>query len=342
MRLPLLVGSSALVLPMAAGAQSVTEEEFLSSFKEESPAVRALTDGLARAEAARKRAGRSSNPRVDFWREQPDANPRVTNWTLSWTPPFDGRYGLAKEGADAGLAAARERLAVDKAGCAASFVRPSRHGAWPASGATCSGTARAGSEPRRSRAAAGARGRGVRALGPALHARGGRGPRGGASGGGGVARRPKRWRAPGVPTWRRSAVPRGRDAAGAARRRRRCDHAPELRALTLRGGAGGARAEARRPLPGFPDAAVRLAAARETVGSSGAVRSSPPAGPSPLFDRDQARAIEAEAAPAGRRGSLRSGAGARRAEIDGRAGGLPHALHRVARSAPHGPKIASG
>jgi outer membrane protein TolC len=116
MRLPLLVGLSALVLPMAAGAQSVTEQEFLSGFTAESPAVRALTDGLSRAEAARKRAGALANPRADFWREQPDANPRVTNWTLAWTPPLDGRYGLAKKGADAGLAAAREQLAVDKAG----------------------------------------------------------------------------------------------------------------------------------------------------------------------------------------------------------------------------------
>ena len=55
------------------------------------------------------------NPRVDFWREQPDANPSVTNWTLGWTPPLDGRYGLGKQAADAGVAAARERFAADKA-----------------------------------------------------------------------------------------------------------------------------------------------------------------------------------------------------------------------------------
>lgn len=116
MRFPLLWGLSALTLATPAGAQSVTEEEFLSGLTAESPAVRALTDGLARAEAARMRAGALANPRADFWREQPDANPRVTNWTLSWTPPLDGRYGLAKKGADAGLAAAREQLAVDKAG----------------------------------------------------------------------------------------------------------------------------------------------------------------------------------------------------------------------------------
>jgi hypothetical protein len=107
----------------------VTEEEFLSGFTAESAAVRALGEGLARAEAARKRAGALSNPRADFWREQPDANPRVTNWTLSWTPPLDGRYGLGKKGADAGLAAARERLSSDKADLRRGSARPSRPGA---------------------------------------------------------------------------------------------------------------------------------------------------------------------------------------------------------------------
>ena len=115
MRLSLFVGLSALALAPTARAQTVTEQEFLSAFTEESTAVRALTEGVARAEAARRRAGLLSNPRVDFWREQPDANPRVTNWTLSWTPPLDGRYGLGKQGADAGLNAARERLSAERA-----------------------------------------------------------------------------------------------------------------------------------------------------------------------------------------------------------------------------------
>ncbi len=116
MRLPLLVGLSALVLVPRAGAQAVTEQEFLAAFTDESTAVRALTEGVARAEAARRRARVLANPRIDFWREQPDENPRVTNWTLSWTPPLDGRYGLGKKGADAGLAAARQRLSADRAG----------------------------------------------------------------------------------------------------------------------------------------------------------------------------------------------------------------------------------
>lgn len=115
MRLPWLVGLSAVALVPVAGAQGVTEEEFLSAFGRESTAVRALNGGLARAEAARKRAGALENPRLEFWREQPNANPRVTNWALGWTPPLDGRYRLGKKVADAGLAAARERFNLDKA-----------------------------------------------------------------------------------------------------------------------------------------------------------------------------------------------------------------------------------
>jgi outer membrane protein TolC len=115
MRLAWLVGLSTLALAPIVGAQVVTEEEYLSGFTADSNAVRSLTEGLARAEAARRRAGVLENPRIDFWREQPDANPSVTNWTLAWTPPLDGRYGLGKQAADAGIAAARERFAADKA-----------------------------------------------------------------------------------------------------------------------------------------------------------------------------------------------------------------------------------
>lgn len=115
MRLAWLVGLAALAVAPGAGADDVTEEEFLSALTAETTAVRALTEDLARAEAARRQAGMLENPRFDFWRERPHANPRVTNWTVAWTPPLDGRYGLGKKAADAGLAAARERLARDKA-----------------------------------------------------------------------------------------------------------------------------------------------------------------------------------------------------------------------------------
>ena len=91
----------------AAPAQEVTEEKFLSALDEGHAGVRSLTDGIARADGTRLRAGTLANPRLDFWREDPESNPRVTNWTVAWTPPFDGRYGLGKRTAEAGLAAAR-------------------------------------------------------------------------------------------------------------------------------------------------------------------------------------------------------------------------------------------
>ena len=115
MRQSFAVGLLALSLTSPARAQEVSEQDFLAGFSEGHAALRALQDRLAAAEAARVRAGTVSNPRLEFWREQPDANPRLTNWTLAWTPPLDGRFGVAKRAAEAGVGAARERLAADRA-----------------------------------------------------------------------------------------------------------------------------------------------------------------------------------------------------------------------------------
>lgn len=115
MRRALLLGLLALAPPRVVGAVDVTEGAFLAGVTPDHPAIRALEEDLARAEAARRRAGLVANPRVEFWREQPEANPRLTNWSIGWTPPLDGRYGLGKRAADAGLAATREGLAVRKA-----------------------------------------------------------------------------------------------------------------------------------------------------------------------------------------------------------------------------------
>lgn len=115
MRQPFAVGLLALGLASGARAQEVTEEEFVGGVTDSHAAVRALQEGLAVAQAARVRAGTPANPRAEFWREQPDDSPRLTNWTLAWTPPLDGRFGLGKKAADAGVAAARDRLALDRA-----------------------------------------------------------------------------------------------------------------------------------------------------------------------------------------------------------------------------------
>jgi outer membrane protein TolC len=114
MRQPSVVGLLALGLASGVTGQELTEEQFLSGVTESHVAVRALQEGLDVAEAARIRAGALSNPRAEFWREQPESNPRLTNWTLAWTPPLDGRFGLGKRAADAGVAAARERVAEDR------------------------------------------------------------------------------------------------------------------------------------------------------------------------------------------------------------------------------------
>ena len=114
MRLPLPAGLLAVLVAVGARAQDVTEKEFLSVLGDGAPAVRALEEDLARAEGVARRARTLANPSLEFYREAPEHNPRVTNWTLGWTPPLDGRFGPAKRAADAGVAAARERLAAER------------------------------------------------------------------------------------------------------------------------------------------------------------------------------------------------------------------------------------
>ncbi len=115
MRQPFAVGLVSLSLAFSAHAQEVTEDEFLAGVTASHAAVRALQEGPAAADAARVRAGTLINPRVEFWRERPDEGPRLTNWTVAWAPPLDGRFGLGKRAADAGVAAARERVSADRA-----------------------------------------------------------------------------------------------------------------------------------------------------------------------------------------------------------------------------------
>jgi outer membrane protein TolC len=112
-----LLLATAVSLPAASptppGA-TLTESVFLAGFDENHVAVRALTEDLARAEAARRRAGTLDNPRVEFGREAPEDNPKQTTWTAAWAPPLDGRLRLAREAAKIGVDAARERFAADR------------------------------------------------------------------------------------------------------------------------------------------------------------------------------------------------------------------------------------
>jgi outer membrane protein TolC len=118
-----LVAFVLVLSPFGVQAQEVTEDEFLAAIDEEHDALRSLAEGLGRAEGARLEARTLPNPRLEFWREEPDSNPEVTNWTLAWTPPLDGRYGLGKKAAEAGLAAARGRFDADRAALRREFRR---------------------------------------------------------------------------------------------------------------------------------------------------------------------------------------------------------------------------
>ena len=115
MRRPVAVALLGLGLAVPAQGQELSEDQYLAGIDEAHPALRALREDLAQAQAARARAGALSNPRLEFWREQPESSPRVTNWSLAWAPPLDGRLGLGKQAADAAVAAAREGQSADRA-----------------------------------------------------------------------------------------------------------------------------------------------------------------------------------------------------------------------------------
>lgn len=95
--------------------EAVSESEFLGGLGPEHFGLRALGEDVARAEALRRRATALGNPRVEFSREQPAESLRQDTWTLAWAPPIDGRRGLARGAAQAGLEAARERTAFERA-----------------------------------------------------------------------------------------------------------------------------------------------------------------------------------------------------------------------------------
>jgi outer membrane protein TolC len=100
---------------MAGAQESVTESQFVEGVGADHAAARALGEELARAEALRRRAAAFANPRLEFSREQPDDSPRQDTWSLAWVPPVDGRRGLARGAAEAGVEAARERVALERA-----------------------------------------------------------------------------------------------------------------------------------------------------------------------------------------------------------------------------------
>lgn len=114
--LGLVVVLAAPAFGNVAGAQeAVTESQFVEGVGAAHAAARALGEDLARAEALRRRATALANPRLEFSREQPDDSPRQDTWSLAWVPPLDGRRSLARGAAEAGVEAARERIALERA-----------------------------------------------------------------------------------------------------------------------------------------------------------------------------------------------------------------------------------
>ncbi len=95
----------ATALPAEANEGRFSEERFLAPLTEGHPAIVALTERLAGAEGERREA-RVMNPEFGFDREAPDGAANQSVFRLSWKPPLDGRSGLRKRAADAGVRAA--------------------------------------------------------------------------------------------------------------------------------------------------------------------------------------------------------------------------------------------
>jgi outer membrane protein TolC len=96
-------------LPLVADEGRLTEEEFLAPLTEEHPAIVALMERLASAEGER-RASTVANPQLGFDREAPDGTAHQSVFWLSWQPPLDGRRGLRKRAAAAGVRAAESEF----------------------------------------------------------------------------------------------------------------------------------------------------------------------------------------------------------------------------------------
>jgi cobalt-zinc-cadmium efflux system outer membrane protein len=108
----LLVVVLSVPLARSAGAQVVSEQEFLAGITERHPALAVTSQPLVEAQAALQRARVLSNPVVEAIREDPQEVARQTTLTLSWVPPFDGRRRMGIRAAEAGVAAAEKQVAA--------------------------------------------------------------------------------------------------------------------------------------------------------------------------------------------------------------------------------------
>ena len=91
---------------------SVTEEAFLAAVDGSHPAARARAGELGAAQAERRRAKLLSDPRLEIGLEELENAERETVWGVAWTPPVDGRRGLAIRAAEAAVEAEQGLLAA--------------------------------------------------------------------------------------------------------------------------------------------------------------------------------------------------------------------------------------
>ena len=119
-----------------AAQSRVSEKTFLDSVAANPRVAAVLFERLAIAQGELERMGLLPNPDGAWEREAPSGIPAQDTWSLSWAPPIDGRLGLRKGAAKAGLRAAeldfevsrvalRNQVRADFAGWALAYERAS-------------------------------------------------------------------------------------------------------------------------------------------------------------------------------------------------------------------------
>ncbi len=101
--------ATAVMAGGAGSAESVSERDFVHRVMRDPRVVAMLDEPLAQARAERARVGLIPDPEVGFDREALGGQPRQDTWSLSWTPPWDGRSLSRTRAARAGLEAAKRR-----------------------------------------------------------------------------------------------------------------------------------------------------------------------------------------------------------------------------------------
>ena len=116
MRAHLAAAAAALLVGLEAGAQdvpTVTEADYLAPSSRSDPALAALREDLAEAEAAAIRARTLANPELGVVHEVPGSAEQL-DVTVSWRLPHPHRRRLEIAAADARVGAARQRLLADE------------------------------------------------------------------------------------------------------------------------------------------------------------------------------------------------------------------------------------